>query len=167
MLEDNTADMVELITADVTDGDLPNTPNSEVTLTISNDYGLFTVDGHTILTSSPLAGRTGEYCITINAQDGGTPQQTSVAMFIIEVVNTNSNPPMFNMPSELSFTESANEQYNFTIADGDDGMKALPCCQRYLEYLPTTLLSQWDLSLMNLYCKQPCHLIMKKEIVYR
>ena len=125
MVEDNTAGMVELVMVDVTDGDEPNTPNSEVNLTITDDYGLFTVDGHTILTSSPLAGRTGEYNITINAQDSGTPQQTSVAMFIIEVVNTNSNPPMFNISSELNFTESANEQYNFTIIDGDDGNEGI------------------------------------------
>ena len=121
--------MVELITVDVTDGDEPNTPNSEVTLTIINDFGLFMVTGHTISTSNPLAGQTGEYNLAIVAQDGGTPQQTSMATFIIEVVNTNENPPMFNISSEISFTENRDEQYNFTITDddtGDEGTAMLP-----------------------------------------
>ena len=121
--------MVELITVDVTDGDEPNTPNSEVTLTIINDFGLFMVTGHIISTSNPLAGQTGEYNLAIVAQDGGTPQQTSMATFIIEVVNTNENPPMFNISSEISFTENRDEQYNFTITDddtGDEGTAMLP-----------------------------------------
>ena len=121
VVEANTAGMIELITVDVTDGDEPGTPNSEVTLTLPNDYGLFTINGHTILTSNSLTNQTGEYNITINAQDGGIPQLTSMAMFIIEVVNTNNNPPMFNIPSELRFAENINERYNFTITDGDIG----------------------------------------------
>ena len=94
MVQDNTLESVELITVDVTDGDEPNTPNSAVTLTIDNDFGLFAVMGHTIVTQSPLAGQIGEYNIRITAQDGGTPQQTSMATFIIEVVNTNEYQPM-------------------------------------------------------------------------
>ena len=120
-MQDNTETMVELITVDVTDGDEPNTPNSEVTLTITNDFGLFTIMGHTIITSNPLNNETGEYHIEVVARDGGTPQQTSTAMFIIEVVNTNENPPMFNISSEISFTENADDQYAFTITDGDTG----------------------------------------------
>ena len=121
VVQDNTEAMAELIIVDVTDGDQPNTRNSEVNLTITDDdSGLFMVTGHTISTSSPLTGATGEYNITIIAQDGGTPQQISTAMFTIVVVNTNEYPPVFNIPSEISFRENVNDQYTFTITDGDD-----------------------------------------------
>ena len=120
MVEDNTAAMVELITVNVTDGDEPNTRNSEVTLTITDDVGLFTVMDHTISTSRALNDEIGEYNITIVAQDGGTLQQTSMAMFTIVVVNTNENPPVFNISSEISFTENVNDQHMFTIIDDDD-----------------------------------------------
>ena len=117
--------MVELITVDVTDGDEPNTPNSAVTLTIDDDSGLFGVMDHTIVTQSPLDGQIGEYNITITAQDGGTPQQTSMAMFIIEVVNTNDHPPVFNTMSEIDFMENTNDQYTFTVSDDDDGNEGI------------------------------------------
>ena len=113
--------MVELIAVDVTDGDEPNTPNSAVTLTIDDDFGLFAVMDHTIVTQSPLAGQIGEYNIRITAQDGGTPQQTSMATFIIEVVNTNEYQPMFDIRSEIDFMENTNGQYTFTVSDDDDG----------------------------------------------
>ena len=121
MVEDNTAAMVELITVNVTDGDEPNTANSEVNLMITNDFGLFMIMDHTISTSSALNSETGEYNIAVVAQDGGTPQQTSMAMFTIVVVNTNENSPMFNIPSEISFTENVNDQHMFTIIDADSG----------------------------------------------
>ena len=120
MVEDNTAAMVELITVDVTDGDEPNTLNSEVNLTITDDVGLFMVMDHTISTSRALNGAIGEYIIRIVARDGGTPQQTSMATFTIVVVNTNENPPVFNISSEISFTENVNDQHMFTIIDDDD-----------------------------------------------
>ena len=122
MVQDNTSAMAELITVDVTDGDQPNTPNSEVTLTIADDDGgPFMIMGHTITTSSSLNGATGEYNITIMAQDGGTPQQTSMAMFTIVVVNTNEYPPVFNISSEISFRENVHDQHTFTVIDDDSG----------------------------------------------
>ena len=122
VVEDNTAAMVELIIVNVTDGDEPNTLNSEVTLTITDDVGrLFMVMGHSISTSSALNDEIGEYNITIVAEDGGTPQQTSMAMFTIVVVSTNINPPMFDIPSEISLTENVDDQYMFTVIDVDNG----------------------------------------------
>ena len=125
MVQDNTAAMVELITVDVTDGDDPNTTNSEVILTITNDFGLFMVTGHTISTSNPLTGQIGEYNITIVARDGGTPQQTSMAMFTIEVVNsTNHHSPVLDMEEYIvnvpEDTNPGDTILTVTASDGDD-----------------------------------------------
>ena len=124
MVQDNTAAMIELITVNVTDGDEPNTPNSEVTLTITNDFELFMVTGHTISTSHPLTGQMAEYNITIVARDGGTPQQTSMAMFTIEVINTNRHSPMLDMEEYIVYvTEDTNPGdtiLTVTASDGDD-----------------------------------------------
>ena len=118
MVENNTPAMTELITVNVTDGDEPNRPNSQVTLEIVDGSGLFTVTGYNIVSQS-LLSTIGEYNITIIARDGGTPQLTSMAMFNIEVVNANEYPPMFNIMSEISFTENENNNYTFTIIDDD------------------------------------------------
>ena len=120
MVENDTPAMTDLITVNVTDGDQPNTPNSEVTLEIVDASGLFDVMGHTIV-SQMLLSTIDEYDITIIARDGGTPQLTSMAMFTIEVINANEHPPMFNIMSEISFTENENNEYTFTITDDDSG----------------------------------------------
>ena len=124
MVEDNTTAMVELITVDVTDGDEPNTLNSEVTLTITDDVGLFMVMDHTISTSRALNGAIGEYNITIVARDGGTPQQTSMAMFIIDIVNTNYHSPMLDLEEYIvdvpEDTNSGDIILTVTATDGDD-----------------------------------------------
>ena len=120
MVENNTPAMTELITVNVTDGDEPNMPNSQVTLEIVDGSGFFTVTGYNIISQVPLSA-IGEYDVTIIARDGGTPQLTSMAMFNIEVVNANGYPPMFNILSEISFTENENNNYTFTISDDDSG----------------------------------------------
>ena len=120
MVENNTPAMINLITVNVTDGDQPNMPNSQVTLDIVDASGLFDVMGHTIVSQMPLSA-IGEYDITIIARDGGTPQLTSMAMFTIEVINANEHPPMFNVLSEISFIENENSEYTFTITDDDSG----------------------------------------------
>ena len=121
VVENNTPAMADLITVNVTDGDQPNMPNSEVTLEIVDSFGgLFAVMGHTIVSQMPLSN-IDEYEITIIARDGGTPQLTSMAMFTIEVINANEHPPMFNIMSEISFTENENNEYTFTITDDDSG----------------------------------------------
>ena len=97
--------MTELITVNVTDGDEPGRPNSQVTLEIVDGSGLFAVTGYNIVSQS-LLSTIGEYDITIIARDGGTPQLTSMAMFNIEVVNANEHPPVFNILSEISFIEN-------------------------------------------------------------
>lgn len=125
IVQDNTGTMVDLIRVNVTDGDEPNTLNSRVTLLIDNHFGLFAIENHTIVTQSPLAGRSGEYNIRIVAQDGGTPQQSATAMFIIEVVNTNHNPPVFDILSDISLTENTDDDYTFTVIDGDTGNEGI------------------------------------------
>ena len=120
VVENTTPAMTNLITVNVTDGDQPNMPNSQVTLDIVDASGLFDVMGYTIISQMPLSA-IGEYNITIIARDGGTPQLTSMAMFIIEVINANEHPPMFNIMSEINFTENENNEYTFTITDDDSG----------------------------------------------
>ena len=120
MVENNTPAMTNLITVNVTDGDQPNMNNSQVTLEIVDASGLFNVMGYTIISQMPLSA-IGEYDITIIARDGGTPQLTSMAMFTIEVINANEHPPMFNILSEINFTENENNEYTFTITDDDSG----------------------------------------------
>jgi len=126
VVQDNTGPMVELIIVNVTDGDEPNTPNSQINLSIDNDFGLFAIENHTIVTQTSLSGaRLGEYNIRIVAQDGGMPQQSAMAMFIIEVVNTNENPPVFNIPSYFNLTENRDGCDPFTVTDGDSGNEGI------------------------------------------
>lgn len=129
VVQDNTTTMTELIRVNVTDGDEPNTPRSQVTLMITagNDMGLFGVSNYAIVTQNSLDGHMGEYIVTIVAEDAGSPQQSSTAMFTIIVVNTNENPPVFDIPSSgIDFTENSDASFTFTINDGDSGPEGVP-----------------------------------------
>ena len=117
--------MEVLLTVNVTDGDEPNTPNSQVTLMLDGDHGgQFAVMNHTIISSMALT--VDQYNITIVAQDGGTPSQSTTAMVTIDVVNSNNHPPVFDILDDISFTENENETYTFTINDDDSGDESIP-----------------------------------------
>jgi len=118
--------MVAVLTVNVTDGDEPNTERSQVTLMLDDSSGLFTVMNFTIISTTELAGQQGEYNITVNAQDGGDPPQSTSAMFTIDVVNTNEHAPVFNTLDDISFTENENDTYTFTISDSDPDGEGLP-----------------------------------------
>lgn len=120
VVQDNTATMVVLIAVNVTDGDEPDTPNSQVTLTLDDDFGgLFAIMDHNIISNQPLAGQVGSYNVLINAQDNGVPQQSTSAMFTIEVVNTNNHAPVFVGLDDLSIIENQIVRQTFTIMDDD------------------------------------------------
>ena len=124
-VQDNTPAMQELLTINVTDGDEPNTLNSQVTLMLDGDHGgRFAVVNHTIISSMALP--VDQYNITIVAQDGGTPTQSTTARVTIDVVNSNNNPPVFDILDDISFTENDNETYTFTINDDDSGDEGIP-----------------------------------------
>ena len=106
VVSDMVMSMQVLLLVNVTDGDEPNTPNSQITLTLDNDFGgLFAVQGQTIISNMSLAGQLGQYSIVIVAEDSGIPQQSTFAMFTIEIVNNtvyqqiinNQNGPTFEL----------------------------------------------------------------------
>jgi len=126
VVQDNAPTASVLLTVNVTDGDEPNTPNSQVTLRLENTFGgLFMIASRDITLQGSLAGPEREYNIQIIAEDMGTPQLTTSAMFTIEVVNANENSPVITGLDTIEFTENENESILFTVIDGDDGLEGM------------------------------------------
>lgn len=90
--EDN-ATGPHVITVTATDLDLKGTCNSNVTYFVKSD--LFQIDSRSgeITTKTSLVDKVGEYNITIEASDCGTPQMNGTAVVVINVQDVNLHKP--------------------------------------------------------------------------
>ena len=100
------------------DNDQPNTPNSEVSYSISsgNEEGLFQLDATTgdLSLISPLDFETTtSYVLVIVASDAGTPIMSDSVSIIVNVTNVNDNPPVVSGNQDISVRED--EPVGFVI----------------------------------------------------
>ena len=100
------------------DNDQPNTPNSEVSYSISsgNEEGVFelnTTTGDLSLVSPLDFETTTSYVLVIVASDAGTPIMSDSVSILVNVTNVNDNPPVVSGSQDISVRED--EPVGFVI----------------------------------------------------
>ena len=119
-----------IITITATDGDEPNTQNTEIMFTLVDTSLPFTLNETSGQLSSGLGLEGREYAVEVIAADNGmVPGPLSTTGTVtVQVAPANSYDPMF--PDNLTFVIEENSSpmgalYEFTVTDGDDGMEGM------------------------------------------
>ena len=109
------------------DADQPNTPNSQITFSISsgNPDQYFSINAVTgVLSASNTMGRIppSDYTLTITASDSGSPPRSNTTTVMIRSIDVNDEAPSFNTSDvqniRLSeFTPVGENVANFTATD--------------------------------------------------
>ena len=126
-VREDTSIPMQLLTVSATDDDLPGSPNSRVSYSITDGVGLFEIDDDTgifSVTSSLDFEMQSSYTIQVLATDNGQPSLTSTAQIVINVINVNDQPPQLSGDqrielSELTTSMSRVTQYTATGEEGE------------------------------------------------
>ncbi len=94
-----------------TDADQPNTPNSNITYSITsgNTGNAFRIlaNGQIEISNTLDFETTPSYSLTVVGRDGGSPATSSTATVSVTVINVNENPPTLTGDQSVDVSESA------------------------------------------------------------
>lgn len=115
-----------LINITATDGDQPNTPNSQITFSLQDSSIPFTIDATSGLLSTGPGVQAQVYDIIVIASDNGDAPLSSTGSITIDVAPPNTFPPGF--PADLAFSIVENDSptdsvFDIMVTDGDAGME--------------------------------------------
>ena len=114
-----------LLTVDATDADQPATPNSQVSLSLIDGFGVFELSDSGVfsVTGSLDFETRSSYTIQVTATDNGQPSLTGRAEIIVTVTNVNDQPPEISTDQtiELSELTTANSRVTQFSATGEEG----------------------------------------------
>ena len=115
-----------LVTVMATDDDLGSNAEVRVSLVLTDASSMFTLDplsGELFLTESLDAEVSSFYVLTVQAQDAGLPQQTSISDIQIAVMDVNDNPiELVSENRAVSYVEEAPAIFiapGITVQDAD------------------------------------------------
>ena len=124
---ENTTIPALLFVVNATDADLPNSPNSMISYSLSNGFGVFEIDtatGSVSVTDSLDFETQSSYSLQVMATDSGQPSLTGTAQIMIDVINVNDQIPQLSDNqmielSELTTTMSRITQFTATGEEGE------------------------------------------------
>ncbi len=92
-----------------TDADQPNTPNSNITYSITsgNTGNAFRIlsNGQIQISNTLDFETTPSYSLTVEGRDGGSPAMSSTATVSVTVINVNENPPTLTGDQSVNISE--------------------------------------------------------------
>ena len=122
---ENVAIPTELLTVDATDADQPGTPNSQVSLSLLDGFGVFELSDSGVfsVTGSLDFETRSSYTVQVTATDNGQPSLTANIEIIVTVTNVNDQSPEISTDQtiELSELTTANSRVTQFSATGEEG----------------------------------------------